>query len=154
MFEVLMFLFENYMGETISLRSDEATITFELEQIGFSRHEIHRALNWLTGLNQFQASFRPYSLSSPSFRYYLPEENERLGLKGREFLSRLEKIGILDLTIRETVIDRVMALDIQEVDFFRIRWVVLMVLFGYPEKRNALCLLQNMILAENLNVWH
>jgi Smg protein len=55
MFEVLMYLFENYLasgGVALSLNPD--TIVTELEQAGFSRSEIGKALDWLDGLNRIQ----------------------------------------------------------------------------------------------------
>ncbi|MEO8963387.1 MAG: DUF494 family protein, partial [Gammaproteobacteria bacterium] len=56
MFEVLMFLFENYMDGNVALRMDSADIVIELEKIGFDRYEIDRALNWLDGLLQIQTA--------------------------------------------------------------------------------------------------
>lgn len=155
MFEILMFLFENYMDAGVALKMDNETILVELEKVGFDRFEINRALHWLDGLIQFQTSV----ISGPEFttraiRHYLPEEAERLGVSGRGLLLYLEQIGILDPLSREIAIDRVMALDSREVDLGRIKWVILMVLFNQPDKKSALTLMQEMILADALGVIH
>lgn len=154
MFEILMFLFENYMDGNVTLKTDNETIVLELERIGFDRFEIDRALDWLDGLNEFQQAVQLHNISNHSIRCYLPEETERLGVEGQGFLLRLEQMNILDPATREIVIDRIMALDPREVDLGRIRWVVLMALFNQPDKRSALSLLQDMILADAFDVLH
>lgn len=154
MFEVLMFLFENYMDGNVTLRTDNDTIVLELQRVGFARFEIDRALDWLAGLNEVQEAVQSKSLSKLSIRHFLPEEKERLGIEGQGFLIRLEQINILDAATREIVIDRIMALDPREVDMGRIRWVVLMALFNQPDKQTALLLLQDMILADAFGKLH
>jgi Smg protein len=155
MLEVLMFLFENYMDGTIAFKMDNADIVSELEKIGFDRYEIDRALHWLDGLAEIQtAVLSGPKLTSLALRHYLPEESERLGVEGKGFLLYLEQLSIIDPVTREIVIDRIMALDIREVDVARIRWVVLMVLFNQPDKKSALSLLQDMILADAFDVLH
>ena len=155
MFEILMFLFENYMNGSVSLPVDNETVVTELERVGFDRYEIGRALDWLDGLNQFQLAFQVSpSITSHALRHYLPEESERLGTEGMGLLMHLEQIGIMDPATRETVIDRLMALDPREIDLGRIKWVVLMALFNQPDKKIALSLLQDMILADAFDVLH
>ena len=142
------------MDGNITLKMDNSTIITELEKIGFHRYEIDRALYWLDGLAEMQTVTANSKLSSLSLRYYTTEENERINVEGKGFLLHLEQIGILDAITREIVIDRVMALDHREVDIARIRWVVLMVLFNQPDKKSALSLLQEMILADAFSVLH
>lgn len=155
MFEVLMFIFENYMDSNISLKTDSQTIVVELEKVGFTRYEIDRALDWLDGLNRFQTAVESGPMiATQSIRHFLPEETELLGVEGKGFLLYLEQLGILDPITREIVIDRVMALDSKEVDMGRIKWVVLMVLFSQPDKKSALSLLQDMILSDAFDVLH
>ena len=155
MFEVLMYLFENYMDGSVALNADQDTIVNELEQAGFSRSEISRALDWLDGLNRAQetvqlgAAFTPHAL-----RLYCHEEVEHLGVEGRGFLLYLEQLGILDPMTREVVIDRLMALDSREMDLGRIKWVVLIALFNQPDKKSALSLLQDMILSDAFDILH
>lgn len=155
MFEILMFLFENYMDNNAALKVDNETLTVELEKVGFDRYEINRALYWLDGLIQFQKTVSDGpAITAHALRYYLPEEAERLGVEGRGLLLYLEQIGVVDPLIREVVIDRVMALDHREVDLGRIKWVVLLVLFNQPDKQTALTLMQDMVLADAFDVLH
>ena len=151
MFEVLMFLFENYMDGNVTLKADNDTIVLELERVGFDRFEIDRALDWLDGLNRISRSCPIPNQASPLYAIIYQKKRKRLGIEGQGFLLNLEQMNILDPLTREIVIDRIMALDLREVDLGRIRWVVLMALFNQPDKRSALSLLQDMILADALN---
>lgn len=117
MFEVLMFLFENYMDGNVSLKADNSTIVLELEKIGFNRFEIDRAMDWLDGLMRVKAAVQAGpQLTVHAIRHYLTEESEHLSIEGIGLLLHLEQLGILDPTTREVAIDRLMALDKREVD--------------------------------------
>lgn len=155
MFEVLMYLFENYMDGSVALNGDQEVIVTELEQAGFTRNEIGRALDWLEGLSRFQETVQSGPKLTPhAIRHFSPEECERLGVEGRGFLLYLEQLSILDAMTREIVIDRLMALDRRELDLGRIKWVVLIALFNQPDKKSALSLLQDMILSDAFDVLH
>lgn len=155
MFEVLMYLFENYMDGSVALNADQDTIVSELEQAGFLRSEIGRALDWLDGLNHVQETVQSGPVfTSHAMRHYAPEECERLGIEGRGFLLYLEQLSILDPMTREIVVDRIMALDRREVDLGGIKWVVLIALFNQPDKKSALSLLQDMILSDAFDILH
>jgi Smg protein len=155
MFEVLMYLFENYMDGSVALNADQETILSELEQAGFNRNEIGRALDWLDGLNRVQETVKAGpNLTPQALRHYAPEECGRLSLEARGFLLYLEQLSILDPMTREVVIDRLMALDHREIDMGRIKWVVLIDLFNQPDKKSALSLLQDMILSDAFDVLH
>ena len=155
MFEVLMYLFENYMDGSVALNADQDTIMSELEQAGFNRGEIGRALDWLDGLHKVQETVQAGpSFTSQAVRHYSAEESERLGIEGKGFLLYIQQLGILDPMTREIVIDRLMALDHKEVDLGGIKWVVLIALFNQPDKKSALSLLQDMILSDAFGVLH
>ncbi len=155
MFEVLMFLFENYMDSSATLKADSSIVTSELEKIGFNRFEIDRAMDWLDGLLRVKAAVQAGPmLTVHAIRHYLAEENEQLGIEGIGLLLHLEQLGILDPMTREIVIDRLMALDKREVDLGRIKWVVLMVLFSQPDKKSALNLLQDMVMSDAFGTLH
>lgn len=155
MFEILMYLFENYMDGSVALNADQDTIVNELEQAGFSRNEIGRALDWLDGLNRVQETVQDGPGCTPhAIRHYSPEESEYLGVEGRGFLLYLEQLSILDPMTREIVIDRITALERREIDLGKIKWVVLIALFNQPDKKSALSLLQDMILSDAFDVLH
>lgn len=155
MFEILMYLFENYMDNSVALSVDEDTIMSELEQAGFHPNDVGAALDWLDGLSKVQESVTSGpELTSHAIRHYTLEECERIGVEGRGFLLYLEQLSILDPMTREIVVDRLMALDSREVDLGGIKWVVLIALFNQPDKKSALSLLQDMVLSEAFDILH
>jgi len=155
MFEILMYLFENYMDGSVALNTDQDTVVNELELVGFSRGEIGRALDWLDGLNKLQETVKTGpQFTQHAIRHYVAEEQERLGIEGWGFLQYLEQLSILDPMTREVVMDRLMALDHREIDLGGIKWVVLIALFNQPDKKAALSLLQDMILSDAFDVLH
>ena len=155
MFDVVMFLIENYTDNGVSLITDKEAVTAELERVGFPKLEIDRALDWLDGLDRVQkAADSGPGLTGQAIRHYLPYEEEHMGMDGIGFLAYLEQLNILDARTREVVIDRLMALDKHEVDIARIQWVVLVALFNQPEKKPALSILQDLILSDAFGQLH
>ena len=72
-----------------------------------------------------------------SFRVYGTEELLRLDAECRGLLASLEQRGILSAAQRELVIDRLMALESDDLDLDHVRWVVLMVLSSQPGQEAA-----------------
>jgi Smg protein len=60
------------------------------------------------------------------------EESRRLDVDARGFILYLENACVLDPARREQVLDRLTALDADEIDMEDVKWVVLMVLFNQP----------------------
>ena len=65
-----------------------------------------------------------------AIRVFSGFEQLRLDTDCRGYLMHLEHIGILSAGQRELVIDRLMALDADDIDIEQVKWVVLMVLFS------------------------
>ena len=63
-------------------------------------------------------------------------------------LLQLEQRGVLDPYTRELVIDRVMALDADEIDLEQLRWIILMVLFNQPGQEHAYNALEDVVFGE------
>ena len=61
----------------------------------------------------------------------------------------LERNGVLSADQRELVIDRAMALDLDEVALDDLKWVVLMVLFNQPGSEAAFAWMESQIFAED-----
>ena len=53
-FDVLMYLFENYMDEDPEISQDQETLSSELSQAGFPKGEINKAFTWLEGLSNLR----------------------------------------------------------------------------------------------------
>ncbi|MFT6407477.1 MAG: Smg protein [Arenicella sp.] len=136
MLEVLIYLFENYIIDGDSFEPGQEELAKELVSAGFADDEVSKAFVWLEGLldvceqDPSNVVWQPQAASS--IRFYTTQEAARLKSEGQSLLTRLVNAGLLDQLSRETVIDRVMALDSSDVTFDHIKWVVLMVLSNQP----------------------
>lgn len=145
--DVLMYLFEHYFDDDTELDSDRESLQRELAQAGFPASEIDKAFAWLEALTSEATLTAPIDGDAlPAVRVYADQECERLSLECRSFLLFLEQVRVLDAAARELVIDRVEALDGEEIDLEQLKWVVLMVLFNQPGKEAACSWMEDIVL--------
>lgn len=141
--DVLMYLFENYQHGEFSGNDNQETLRDELTAAGFPVEEVNHAFSWLDGLTEQRQ--RPLIFSPRnSLRLFSAQEMARLSVDCRGFLLYLEQLGILDVGARETVIDRLMAID-DEVDLERVKWVCLLVMVNQPDAEEAFDHLEDLI---------
>lgn len=149
MFDILMYLFENFIHNETEFRVDQDELTDELVRAGFHHDEIYKALEWLEKLAALQETdINPYltkGATASVARIYTPEEEIRLDVECRGFLMFLEQMNVLDSSTREMVIDRVMEIDSNEFCLEDLKWVVLMVLFNVPGKENAYAQMEDLL---------
>ncbi|GAB2668141.1 DUF494 family protein [Arenimonas aestuarii] len=134
--DVLLYLFEHYFYDDPDAVRDRDSLQNGLIQAGFSPSEINKAFDWLDELARQRPAATTPRLQVP-VRVYSEPELDRLDSDCRGFLMFLEHSGVIDADQRELVVDRVMALDQDEVDVDDIKWVVLMVLFNQPGSEAA-----------------
>jgi len=150
-FDVLMYLFENYMDEGTEFQPDQEAITYELTQAGFPRGEIRKAFSWLDGLsalreNDDASQSRPGK--SSAIRHYTAPEQEKLDGECRGYLHFMEASGVIDAATREVIIDRLMALEVDEISLDQLKWVMLLVLFNQPGQEYAYHMLEDLVFDE------
>lgn len=144
--DVLMYLFENYMDEGPEFNPDQETLAVELSQAGFPRGEISKAFSWLEGLSTLREPTVQPTVSRPSsLRLYSSQEREKMQVEARGFVLFLEQSGVLDSITRELVIERVMALDADQIDLEQLKWVILMVLFNQPGQEHAYAWMEDLV---------
>ncbi|WP_111979721.1 DUF494 family protein [Algibacillus agarilyticus] len=151
MFDILLYLFENYIHSEAEVFVNHDELTDELLKAGFETDDIYKALGWLEKLADLQnADTIPYLTkhSSASIRIYTEDEVMRLDADCRGFILFLEQINVLDLETREMVVDRVMALDIHDFMLDDLKWVILMVLFNVPGHESAYSQMEELIFDE------
>ena len=157
-FDVLMYLFENYMNDDVEFDVDEDSLRNELHEAGFQLGQIEQAFEWLEGLTNYQEEGHFPSVSPASIgrstRVYTLEESDKLDTNSRGFLMFLEQTGVLDGMTREMVIDRVMALDTNESDIEQLKWVVLMVLFNQPGFDGSISWMEELVFDEATGQLH
>jgi Smg protein len=143
--DVLMYLFETAGEDGVPPEPNRDGLREELERAGFHDREIERALEWLDGLAGHRGEEVAESPTDRAVRIYARSELARLDAEGCGYMMYLEQIGILSPHQRELVIDRLMALDSEEIDVDDIKWVVLMVLFSQPGEESAYARMEDLV---------
>ena len=145
--DVLLYLFENYIYDDPDVVRDRDSLQKNLLQAGFSPTEISKAFDWLDGLSR-ERPLHPAKRHDASLRLFSDIELQRLDIESRGFLMFLEQHGVLDADQRELVLDRVMALDQEEIDLDDLKWVVLMVLFNQPGSEAAFAWMESQMFGD------
>jgi Smg protein len=152
MLDVLMYLFEHYMDESAMIRSDHdhTSLKTHLTEAGFSHKEIHKAFGWLDGLTQHgdRNTRQQTQANNNSIRLYSWQESVHLNRECRGYLHFLEQSGILTPGTRELAIDRALALENDDIDLDKLKWVILMVLFNQPHQDNHSGWMEDLIFSE------
>ena len=129
MFEILVYLFENYyQGEPCP---DPDTLARKLTDAGFGDEDITDALDWLRHLSRPNDEQDPEAFElCDAFRAHTHAEHAKLTTESRGFITFLESAGVLTAPLRELIIDRAMALPEDTVDLDQLKVIVLMVLWA------------------------
>jgi Smg protein len=150
MFEVLVFVYENYYAGDSCPEPEH--LERKLSAVGFESEEIADALTWLQGLNAAARGTRnavtlpvapePWlrDPSPSSVRIFPPAEQNHLGAQCIGFISFLESAGQLSAPMREVIIDRAMAAPGAPVDLDDLKIIILMVYWSFGMEPNALVL--------------
>ena len=156
MFDVLVFVYENYWGGDACPQWDH--LERKLSAVGFEAQEISEALAWLSGLSLATRNTElahgvkvPTSDGSAlqgaaigqspgSMRVYSVAEQYRLGSECLGFITFLESSNVLPAHMREIVVDRAMASNADTLCLEDLKIIVLMVYWSFGEEPDALVL--------------
>jgi len=128
MFEVLVYLFENYFEANI--HPDQHTLAKELSAAGFEDADINGAFDWFDALEAMSQQDTQANIASPGIlRIYSEIESKKISSESLGFLMFLEQAGVLNPAQRELVIDRAMALP-EAISLEETKWIVLMALWN------------------------
>jgi len=133
--DVLMYLFENYMIEDSEYQPDQESLVRELSQAGFGDQNINRAFDWLENLTELceNGEFGLSGGATTAIRHYSPAETDRIDSAAQGLLLSLVQGGVLSPGERELIIDRLLALESDELEADHIKWVIMMVLGNRSE---------------------
>lgn len=151
MFEVLVFVYENYWRGNACPETKQ--LGRKLSAVGFEPEQIQQALAWLDGL-QFAAQGTelplgmelgarpadPVAAAQSSLRIYSVAEQDHLGAECLGFVTFLESSGVLPAELREIVIDRAMAAPGRPVPLDDLKIIILMVYWSFGAEPDALVL--------------
>ena len=129
MYEILVYLFENFQRTEISDEKDR--VARKLSAAGFDDSDISEALTWMAGVVRGpHRSFAPLPDSGAASRAYAPRELAKLSAECRGLLAHFEHSGILSAQTREHVIERALAATGDELTLEQLKLIILMVLWN------------------------
>ena len=151
--DILIYVFDRYMLDEVPEVPEREDLARQLEGAGFAHRNVERALDWLADLAGVRDAL-PLEGSGPAVRIFCEGELTRLSTECRGFLFTLERLGILSPQQREVVIERMLALDADELDTEQLKWVVLMVLSSQPDQKHAFARLEDLAVSSPTGVPH
>jgi Smg protein len=153
--DILIYVFDRYMLDEAPEVPEREALARDLESAGFGEANVERALDWLADLageRDRPALMRPEGrdedgevADNAPLRIYTADEMSRLNADCRGLLLSLEQVGILSPEQREIVIDRLLALDADDLDIEQVKWVVLMVLSSQPGQELACARMEDLV---------
>lgn len=157
--DILLYVFDRYMFDESPDVPEREALARDLESAGFGEANVERALDWLADLagERSRAPLKdaPDNASGPPpLRLYAPRELARLSVDIRGLLLSLEEAQILNPTQRELAIDRLLALDVEDLTLEQARWVVLMVLSSQPGQEQACARMETLVFDHDSSTAH
>ena len=144
--DVLTYMFESYFYEEADTMFNRDTLLEELVEVGFEHQNVEKAFDWLADLPNSYEEFKLTSPERSSIRLYDQRESKKIDLNCQGYLFSLEQMGILNSASRELVIDRVMALETDEISIEQLRWICLIVLYNISESEIPYSWLEDVIM--------
>lgn len=151
--DILIHLFENYLDGDDDSTPNRDALKLELEQAGYPEADVERALAWLESLPADPERAMSEG-TARAVRVFSGHEQVRLDTDVRGYLLHLENLGILSAAQREVVIDRLLALEADDIDTEQLKWVVLMVLFSQPGQENAYQRMEDLVFDDRRDAMH
>jgi Smg protein len=143
--DILIYVFDRYMLDEVPEVPEREHLARDLERAGFAQANVERALDWLAELASERDRSTEAQEQGTAVRIYSDGELARLSTECRGFLFTLQRLGILSAWQREIVIERMLALDADELDTEQLKWVVLMVLSSQPGQEAAFQRLEDLV---------
>ena len=137
MFEVLVFMFENYFAH--HAMPDSEVLTQELSAAGFAQSDISGAVCWFdemkTMLNQPPAI---YNHQHSATRIFATLELKKINTESISFILFLQQADVINDVERDLIIDRAMALKQQHIHIEEMRWITMIALWNKGREKDYL----------------
>lgn len=166
--DVLLYMFEHYeelpddepasAGVDAFFASeilDDSLADDPLERVlvseGFGQQEIHHAFRWLDELadqvDPVGDQSRGYQLAvgASSIRVLSPQEHKLLNVECVDFLMYLQSADVISAAQRELILDRTLALNLEDMSLEQFQWLILMVLANQPDEEDACVWLEELL---------
>jgi len=155
--KVLIYVYDHYMLAEPGDVPERHHMLQDLQKRGFSVSEVVHAMEWLSALvgdQRASPAAADAEAGGGGLRVFADGELSRLSPDCRAFLMLLDRQHVLAPRQRELVIERALALDVDEVDVEQLKWVVLLVLSSQPGQELAFARFESVMSAADGSVRH
>ena len=137
MFEVLVFMFENYFAH--HTMPDADVMGEELSAAGFEQTDIDGAFDWYDEMK--------YRLTQPDIKYshqysgmrvFSETELKKINTESIGFVMFLQQANVINDMERDLIVDRAMALKQQEITVEEMRWITMIALWNEGREKDYL----------------
>ena len=137
MFEVLVFMFENYIAHHALL--DDDIMTQELSAAGFEQSDIVGAVDWFHEMKtRLIEPPAVYAHQHTSMRLFSESEYKKISLESISFVIFLQQANVINDVERDIILDRAMALKQEQIKIEEMRWITMIALWNAGREKDYL----------------
>jgi len=143
--DILIYVFDRYMLSETPEVPERDELAQMLARAGFAVPNVERALDWLADLAGERDRPVLQGGGPRTLRLFTEAERDRLSSECRGYLLTLEQMDVLNAHQREIIIERLLALEVEELDVEQLKWVALMVLSSQPDAELACARMEDLV---------
>ena len=137
MFEVLVFMFENYFAHHTMPDSD--VMEQELSAAGFERTDIVGAFNWYQEMKvRLTQPDITYSYTNSGMRVFSDVELKKINTESIGFIVFLQQANVINAMERDLIVDCAMALKQPIITIEEMRWITMIALWNEGREKDYL----------------
>ena len=130
--DILLYLFEYYSEDPVRESDTSFEIRDHLIDAGFQDAVIDHAMDWVEIFKTPSAGMMLHTPSNSSIRILSDEEKGLLDVECQNYITRLEKFGLLTPEKRELLIDKLTSIGIEPMDLEVVKALSILMLFQEP----------------------
>ena len=130
--DILLYLFEYYSEDPVRESDTSFVIRDHLIDAGFQDAAIDHAMDWVEIFKDPKADTMLHVPSSSSVRILSDDEKNLLDVECQNYISRLEKFGLLTPEKRELLIDKLTSIGFEPMDLEVVKALSILMLFQEP----------------------
>ena len=130
--DILLYLFEYYSEDPVRELNTSFVIRDHLIDAGFQDAAIDHAMDWVEIFKNPKEDIMLHIPSSSSVRILSDDEKNLLDVECQNYISRLEKFGLLTPEKRELLIDKLTSIGFEPMDLEVVKALSILMLFQEP----------------------
>ena len=130
--DVLLYLFEYYSEESDVSKSNETQIRNELVLAGFKQDAIEHAMDWVSVFKKPPNKVNIETPKKHSVRILNGSEKTLVNEECQNYITRLERFGLLSPLKRELLIDKLTSIGFEPLDIEVVKALSILMLFQEP----------------------